>query len=222
MQKRVAIYLVVVTLVCSACLGQEKHKPTAKANVDKIWADLVAGNERFVAGKPAAKDLLAKRAELATHQSPKVIVLGCADSRVPPEMLFDKGLGELFVVRSAGNFADRNGIASMEYAVEHLGSSVIVVLGHSNCGAVTAACSGSKAPTPNLQGLVDAIAPSCHKPVPSGSIDALQLSVEKNVQASSDDFLARSEILREAVKEGRLTVIHAVYDLGSGMVRRLL
>ena len=88
-----------------------------------------------------------------------MVVLACSDSRVAPELVFDKNLGDLFVVRSAGNIAGPIGISSIEYAVEHLGGSVLVVLGHTKCGAVTAACSEEKMPSPNLQEIVDKINP---------------------------------------------------------------
>lgn len=217
MRSRYLSFLITCALVISG-VASAQQKPSSPG-ADQLWNDLLAGNERYVAGKPAPKNFPARRTELADHQNPKVVVLGCADSREPPEILFDKNLGDLFVIRSAGNFADRNGIASIEYTVEHLGSTLLVILGHSQCGAVTAACSGSKMPTPNLQSLVDSIAPSCQKP--SAGTDALELSVEKNVQRSGDDLLAHSAFLRDKVKEGKLTVIHAVYDLKTGRVKKL-
>ena len=126
-------------------------------SADAIWADLMEGNKRFMAGKPKARQLVSLRASLASSQHPNVIVLACSDSRVAPELVFDKSLGELFVVRSAGNIADAIGVGSIEYAVEHLGSSVLVVMGHTKCGAVTAACSGEKMPSASLQTIVDKI-----------------------------------------------------------------
>src|SRR5262249_5274755 len=101
----------------------------------KLWDDLLAGNGRYVAGKPNARDLVADRTKLANTQSPKVGVLACADSRLAPELVFDKTLGDLFVVRSAGNSPDPIAIGSFEYAVEHLGTTMIVVMGHESCGA---------------------------------------------------------------------------------------
>ena len=111
---------------------------------DAIWNRLVAGNHRFVTGKTAAHDPAAERKALTNTQHPQVAVLSCSDSRVPPELVFDAGLGDLFVVRAAGEDDDPISIGSLEYAVEHLGSTVIVVMGHQRCGAVTAACSEGK------------------------------------------------------------------------------
>ena len=115
-------------------------KTPPSPSADAIWADLMGGNKRCTAGKPKARQLASLRASLASSQHPSVIVLSCSDSRVAPELVFDKSLGELFVVRSAGNIADAIGVGSIEYAVEHLGSSVLVVMGHTKCGAVTAEC----------------------------------------------------------------------------------
>ena len=136
-----------LVLVASSMLGQQ--------SADQIWNDLAAGNQRYVSGKTAAKDFPSQRKALVKTQHPLVAVLSCSDSRVPPELVFDKGLGELFVVRSAGETGDPLAIGSLEYAVEHLGSTVIVVMGHQSCGAVTAACAGGKterAPKNSLPG----------------------------------------------------------------------
>src|SRR5208282_1726013 len=101
-----------------------------KTSAEQIWAKLERGNKRFISGNAHPHDYVEQRRALAKGQQPEVAVLSCSDSRVPPEILFDQGLGDLFVVRTAGNSADPIGIGSLEYAVEHLGSTVIVVLGH--------------------------------------------------------------------------------------------
>ena len=121
----------------------------------EIWRELAAGNERFVSGHPQPRDLVARRGVVAGAQHPPAMVLTCADSRVPPELLLDQGLGDLFVVRTAGNLVDPLVIASFEYAAEHLGSRLLLVLGHERCGAVGAAVKGGKLPTPSLQAMVD-------------------------------------------------------------------
>lgn len=199
------------------------HAAAAQAPpADKIWADLMAGNQRFIVGKTNTRDLVSLRQSLAKGQHPKAIVLSCSDSRVPPEILFDQSLGDLFVVRSAGNIADAIGLGSMEYAFEHLGSTVLVVLGHSKCGAVAAAMSGEKMPTSNLQALVDQIAPAVAKVKNSAKGDALvESEVQENVHLSTRDVLAHSEILRHAQEEGKLTVYEAEYELDTGKVVRL-
>jgi carbonic anhydrase len=139
------------------------------------------GNERFATGKAKPRALVSLRQSLAKGQHPKAIILSCSDSRVPPEILFDQTLGDLFVV-PAGNIADAIGLASMEYAVEHLGSTVLVVMGHTKCGAVTAASSGEKMPTSNLQALVDQIQPAVAKVKGSSKPDTLvESAIQENV-----------------------------------------
>jgi len=196
--------------------------PMPPASPEKIWAELMEGNERFVAGKPARHDVVGLRGTLAKGQHPQVIVLGCSDSRVAPELLFDQTLGDLFVVRSAGNLADAVGLGSIEYAVEHLGSTVVVVLGHQKCGAVTAACSQQKMPTPNLQAIVDKINPAVLAVGDSEKGDArIEAAIRQNVHHGARELLVNSEILRHAADEGRLTVIEAEYSLDTGRVTRL-
>ncbi len=187
---------------------------------DQLWADLVAGNQRFVAGKPAAHDLVARRAQLVKTQSPSVAVLGCADSRVAPELLFDAGLGDLFVVRNAGNTPDAISIGSLEYAVEHLGTKIIVVLGHTSCGAVAAACSGDKPPTPSLAAVVDPILPSCAIAKHGDKTD-LPVAVKDHVHRSAQQLIATSDVIKAAVDKGTLTIIEAYYELDTGKVIRL-
>lgn len=189
---------------------------------ESIWADLLEGNRRFVAGRPRARELVRSRQALAEGQHPRVIVLGCADSRVSPELVFDKGLGDLFVVRTAGNIADLVALGSIEYAAEHLHARVLVVLGHERCGAVTAAASGEAMPTPNLEAIVKKIAPALEplKGRARGE-ELVRLGVEANVHQSAKDILASSPIVRHAAAEGKLTIIKAVYRLRTGEVVRL-
>jgi carbonic anhydrase len=191
-------------------------------STDKVWAELVAGNKRFVAGKTRAYDAIALRAKLASGQQPHVIVLSCSDSRVSPELVFDQSLGDLFVVRTAGNVADPVGLGSIEYAVDHVHSTVLVVLGHQKCGAVIAACSGDKMPSRNLEAIMDKIDPAVTRAKTYSKPDALvEAAIKENVHQSAQDLLANSEIVRDAVKAGKLTVIEAEYQLASGEVVRL-
>jgi carbonic anhydrase len=189
-------------------------------SADQIWNQLVAGNHRFATGKDAPHNLQAERKSLTKTQHPQVAVLSCSDSRVPPELIFDTGLGDLFVVRSAGEDDDAILIGSLEYAVEHLGSTVIVVMGHEGCGAVTAACSGEKADSDNLEAVVSPIAPSCSK-VDRAKPETLDLAVRDHVHRVSQEILARSELLRKAAEEHKLVVIEAYYSLDTGEVTRL-
>jgi carbonic anhydrase len=213
-------------LVCSfsPALAQGHHcsEATDKKSANQIWSELVAGNQRFAAGKNLPHNDISRRKELAKGQQPKVAVLSCSDSRVPPEILFDQGLGDLFVVRTAGNSADPLGIGSLEYAVEHLGSTVIVVLGHQSCGAVKAACSGEKMPSANLDAVVKPVYASCTAGKQKKSGDELiDFAVRDHVHVTARDLLAKSEVLKHAAGEGHLTIIEAYYDLNTGAVTRL-
>ena len=203
-------------------IAQPRTVAEPRSSAEIIWADLMEGNQRFIDGKPRSIDTAPLRQSLATSQKPKVVVLACSDSRVPPEILFDKSLGDLFVVRSAGNVADAIGVGSIEYAVEHLGSSVLVVLGHTGCGAVKAACSGEKMPTANLQAFIDKIAPAVTRAKKYAGAEGLEkAAIRENVQQSANAIIASSEMLQHFVHDRKLTVFEAVYDLSSGKVVRL-
>jgi carbonic anhydrase len=194
--------------------------PTRSA--EQLWTDLMAGNQRFVAGHPKTGDLVQLRHEQAKGQHPDVIVLACSDSRVAPELLFDKSLGDLFVVWSAGNIADAIGVGSIEYAAEHLGSTLLVVLGHEKCGAVSAACAEEKMPTVNLKAIVDKISPAVTRAKAHASGDGLlEAAVEENVHQSAKDVIANSPVLKHLEEEGKLTTIEAVYKLNTGEIVRL-
>ena len=195
-----------------------QHTPAVSA--DQIWNNLAAGNQRFVTGKTAPRDFPSQRKALTKTQHPQVAVLSCSDSRVPPELVFDTGLGELFVVRSAGEDDDPLSLGSLEYAVEHLGSTVIVVLGHQSCGAVTAACSGGKSESVNLDAVLTPIAASCTKMDPKKP-ETLDLAVRDHVHMVAQDVLVKSELLRKAFDEGKLIIMEGYYSLDTGEVTKL-
>ena len=199
------------------------HAPSqASPSADQVWSSLMAGNSRFVAGKPQPRALVSLRQKLASGQSPKVIILSCSDSRVGPELIFDQSLGDIFVVRTAGNVADPVALGSIEYAVDHIHSPLLVVLGHQKCGAVSAACSGEKMPSPNLEAIVEKINPAVARAKTYAKADdLLESAVKENVQQSAKDVLANSEIIRNAVNSGKLKVIEAEYELDTGKVVRL-
>lgn len=182
----------------------------------------MAGNRRFREGKPAAKDFPRRRAALVRGQQPPVIVLGCADSRVSPSLLFDQSLGDLFVVRTAGNVADPVALGSLEYAAEVLGTPVLLILGHERCGAVAAAASRQKVPTDNLKSIVAKIRPALEKaPGPPGSARWFRAAERANVLQSARDLLRNSPLLREKRARGDLSLIKALYRLRTGRVIRL-
>ena len=194
----------------------------AKPSADKVWAELMDGNKRFVAGKPRTYDVVALRRKLVAKQSPNVIILSCSDSRVSPELTFDQSVGDLFVVRTAGNVADPVALGSIEYAVEHIHSPLLVVMGHQKCGAVMAACSGEKMPSSNLDAIMNKIDPAVTQAKTYAKADdLLESAIKENVHQSAKDVLANSEIIRNAVKAGALSVVEAEYQLDTGEVVRL-
>lgn len=166
-------------------------------------------------------------APLAAGQSPAVILLGCSDSRVVPEVLFDQGLGELFVVRVAGNMASPEVMASIEFAVLRFGSPLLVVLGHTDCGAVSAAMAELSEPTAdiprNIKSLVDRMTPAIKSVRPSQDDDGgwMEKAVSANVSASLRHLLQTPGPIKEAVGAQTLTVVGAEYNLSTGVVEFL-
>jgi carbonic anhydrase len=182
------------------------------------------GNTRFRKGF-LRKDGQSKAdvSRLAKGQKPHAIILSCSDSRVPPEIVFDQKLGEIFVIRTAGEALDDNAIGSIEYAVEHLGSRLLVVMGHTSCGAVKAAIQtikGADAGSPALNHLVADIHPRIREALAAG---APASNVEReswaNAAGVAQDLVKRSAILRDAVEKGHLLIKPALYDLDSGEVK---
>lgn len=185
-------------------------------SADEALATIKAGNERFVADKLDGKlQDSARRQELTSGQAPYAIILSCADSRVVPEFTFDTGLGELFVLRVAGNVANTSTIASIEYAVAHLGVNLIVVLGHQACGAVTAALAGGDNGY-NLNHLVAHIVPAIDS---CGETDVDSV-VRENAKKTSENLTDRSAIISDAASKG-LKIVPAFYCLESGKVEFL-
>ena len=178
------------------------------------------GNARFVTEHASHPSQSAeRRADVAKGQHPFAVILACADSRVSPEIVFDQGLGDLFVIRNAGNVLDDDVIGSMEYAVEHLHSSLIVVLGHSSCGAVTAAVAGGEAPG-HISAIVHAIQPAVELAKKEKG-DVLNNAIRINAKLSTSALDHSEPILHEAVTAGHVKVVAAVYDLASGKVEFL-
>ena len=191
--------------------------PTAAA---EALAKLMAGNARFVADKAECPPLTARRLELAEGQSPFAVLLSCSDSRVPLDTVFDQVPGSIFGVRVAGNFVDEAGLGSIEYSVAVLKSSLILVLGHTHCGAVKAAVNYVKNGTSepgHIERLVAAIEPAA-KATKSASGDWVQNAVVRNVRDNVAALTAQSSIVDGAVKSGKLATAGGVYDLDTGKV----
>jgi carbonic anhydrase len=199
-------------------------KPSTALTPDEILRKLLAGNQRFVKGAAASpRRKPADFAKLAEDQAPLAVIVGCADSRVAPELLFDQGVGDLFVVRLAGNVVQGAGPTikgSIEYAVAELGVSLILVLGHSKCGAVKAALKHiiSKDALPgSINDLVNAIKPAVLKSKGRKG-DALENAIRANVELGVDRLRSLAPILAGPVKMGKLKVVGGVYDLRNGLV----
>lgn len=198
-------------------LGSETAAAVAP---DAALARLREGNQRFVAAAVAHPDqTAARRTELVAGQHPFAVVLTCADSRVAPEILFDQGLGDLFVIRNAGNLLDDHVIASIEYAVEHLHTTLVVVLGHTKCGAVSAAVAGGEMPG-HLNSIAESLAPAVAAARKSGG-DVIDSAVRINATEEAKTLAAKVELLAEAVKAGKIKIVAARYDIANGRVEIL-
>lgn len=188
--------------------------PTTRPTTPREARDsLLAGNRRFLDDEPIGPNRgLDRMAALARGQQPWATILGCADSRVPLEILFDAGFGDIFVVRVAGNVASSETLASIEYSVTVLGTPLVVVLGHTGCGAVQAALDNGRTP-----GRIPALLRQIRAALPSGEIN-VDAAVEANVRHQIDALLDDSPTLHEACDAGRIAVVGAVVDTGTGQV----
>jgi carbonic anhydrase len=179
------------------------------------------GNARYVANKPTTKGYLAGRAARTTVQYPIAAVLSCADARLAPEFAFDQGVGELFVVRVAGNYPSPAVLSSLEYAVDVLGVPLIVVLGHPNCGAVSATVKSidSKDMLPGtLQDIVSAIQPSVVRAQSGTGGSLLDRAIVENVKLQLQALATRPSLVKSMLDEKKINIVGAVYDLANGKV----
>lgn len=177
---------------------------------------LQQGNNRFVNDRLENKNRDANaRKDSTTGQHPYAVILSCADSRVVPELAFDTGLGELFVIRVAGNVANTSTVASIEYAVAHLYVNLIVVMGHENCGAVTAALQGGQSGSANLDSLLSHIQPAVKICGHSSPVNEV---VKTNAQLTAEALSTKSAIIKKEIEAGKLRVFPAYYNLGTGKV----
>ncbi len=191
----------------------------------KAWQEMLRGNERFVSGEPAhPRQDVERREQLATGQAPSAALFGCSDSRLAAEIIFDKGIGDLFVVRNAGQVISDSVTGSLEYAVSVLGVPLILVLGHDECGAVRAAIDsqGPDAPAlpPHIASLVDKIVPAVRRvakgaPVDPSALDTQEVGRE-HLRDTIAELLASSELISDAVAAGTLAVVGANYRLLEG------
>ena len=213
-----------VGFLLSNSAGAKQTKPPPKPkNVMTPAASLkrlLKGNERYVEGVARRHDFKHEREALAGAQNPFAAILSCADSRIAPEYAFDSGRGDLFVCRVAGNFANNDSVASLEYAVAELGTPLILVLGHDACGAVNATIKSLKDGTTlpgHLPSLVEAIAPAV-KAVSQQTGDTLANAIKRNVVDNVIKLSSATPILNAAVEQGKLKVAGGIYRLKDGRV----
>ena len=191
---------------------------------DAALKRLMAGNAVYAANKTDMRDFSAGRAARSKAQYPIAAILGCSDSRVGPEFAFDQGPGELFVVRIAGNVLTEYGVASLEYATEVLGVPLILVLGHSGCGAVSAAIKLAKDGTPlpgHLPELIGKITPAVTATQSAPPADRLNAAIAENVRLTVKQTAATGPLLSAAVASGKVKVAGGVYDIATGKVNLL-
>ncbi|HXB18119.1 MAG TPA: carbonic anhydrase [Steroidobacteraceae bacterium] len=189
-------------------------------------AALREGNRRFVAELDQPHPVRTRRRELPAGQEPLAIILGCSDARVPAEIVFDQGLGDLFVIRVAGNIVAPSQVGSVEFAAAAFGTRLVVVLGHSNCGAIHATLEQLARPSrdqsPNLRSIVNRIRPAVEALIErSTGIDRdalVQQAVRANIRVSADHLRHGSEVLEQAIEKDGLLVVGAEYSLESGVV----
>ena len=210
-------------LLSGAALAKEAKAPPKPQNVvspDAALERLQQGNGRYMEGVALRHDFKHEREALAGGQNPYAAILSCADSRIAPEYAFDSGRGDLFVCRVAGNFANTESIASMEYAVAVLGVPLILVLGHDSCGAIDAAIKSLKDNTTlpgHMPSLVEGVAPAVKTVLPQGG-DTLQKAIRHNVLDNVAKLSAATPILSAAVEQHKLKVVGGVYGLKDGRV----
>lgn len=212
-------------LLSATCLALAPHAtPNSKVDdrpstPDEAIAELLAGNERYQNGRKQSENPVEARTSLAAGQAPFAAVIRCADSRVAPEIVFDQPLGDLFVCGVAGNIPTMEIIASLEFGVAVLGAKVIVVMGHSACGAVDAAIAHQTDTSPlpgSLPELIDQIVVPCAVGLEAGNSADLEKAIACNANNGIDQLIRRSEVLSDAVKAGTLKIIAGVQDLKSG------
>ena len=191
---------------------------------EQVLEQLKEGNQRFVEGRLTLRDYNAQAAATAAGQFPKAAILGCVDSRVPPEIVFDQGIGDLFVGRVAGNFENEDLLGSLEFATAVAGTPLIVVLGHTSCGAIKGAVAGVELGT--LTAMLDnfdEVLAQVREIQAMGTVDPeeaalIQAAIEENVRRTMADILESSEVISGLVESGDLGVVGGVYDLATGQV----
>ncbi|MBI3592874.1 MAG: carbonic anhydrase [Nitrospirae bacterium] len=211
-----SLFLVLFVSISLAFAGAQKG--------EEAFTKIMDGNKRFVSGNIAQKDIGdSRRKELLKGQNPSAIVVTCSDSRVSPEIIFDQGLGNIFVIRVAGNVLDPVSLGSIEYAAGHLHTPLLILLGHEKCGAVSAALDAKEKIEGNIGAIIKKILPAVKKAAAKGGTkeDMLNNTIKENIALSKNYMLAKSPVLKHLIESGELKVVTGVYHLGSGEVELL-
>ena len=212
--------LTTVSIALAACAPAQVNVEAPVANADEALQRLLEGNQRYAANRSTdLNESQSRRAELAKGQSPFATIFSCVDSRVPPELIFDRGLGDLFVIRTAGQVIDKAVLGSLEFGVAELKIPLLLVLGHEKCGAVKAtieAVENNAEAEAEINWLVDGIRPAVEA-AKEQSGDLLDNAVKANVGLTVER-LKGSPILSEAINKGELKIVGARYDLDTGIV----
>lgn len=196
------------------------HQPMTTLTPAEALQRLQEGNQRYVSGwRLHPRQGADRRAEVLSGQQPFAVVLTCSDSRVPPEIIFDQGLGDLFVIRVAGNVVDEIGLASIEYAVAHLHTPLVVVLGHTRCGALTAALAGGP-PEGHLPALMALLEPTV-APLRGRTSEVVDQAARLNARRMAEQLSTAQPILAPRVRAGDLQIVAACYHLDNGEVELL-
>jgi len=197
-------------------------------NADNALQKLVEGNQRYIEGTADGAELTitTRRQDISDGQNPFAVILGCSDSRVPPELVFNRGLGDLFVIRVAGNIVAPSQIGSVEFACQHFGTQLVVVLGHSHCGAIKATVNALMGDpdqlSPNVASIIDRVTPAVHPIVKHNQFvdkdDLIHQAMRANVEQSVNGLQMRSRILRGMVDKGQIKIVGAEYSIETGIV----
>jgi carbonic anhydrase len=225
---KISLVIGLAVFTIYSCKQQQVKEAVSTVNTDTVkvseqpvintpeeaLAELKAGNLRFVNGEHKNYDYKKQMELTKEKQTPHSVVLSCMDSRVPPEILFDQGIGSIFVCRVAGNVEDKNVMGSIEYGVEHAGAKLVLVMGHSHCGAVTGAVKDIK--LGNLTQLLDQIKPAII--TDKNNPNVVDETAKNNIKQTIKDIIAGSEVVRKMIEEKKVAVKGAFYDIETGAV----
>lgn len=218
-----SVFLVVLFLLVSVVQGQTSKAEQDTLTPKEVLEQLLAGNQKYIEGKSVDQDIKKRIKKTIKGQHPKAVILSCIDSRVPVELIFNQGIGDIFVGRVAGNIENEDQLGSMEYAAKFAGSKVVMVLGHTSCGAIKGACDGIE--VGNLTELLKKMKPAVSavkgyekEARNSKNKKFVNEVVEKNVLQTVKDIRRRSTVLADLEKAGKISIVGAVYDIATGKV----